>query len=188
MRQNTWHTVAFLDSNPNLPASQMGLTVHRGEPHLVALASRYPDAVVAIGDAMRRLELMQELRNFGFNLAIVCHPSASISTFSEIGAGSVILAQAAVNPGAKLGAGCIINTGATVDHDCILADGVHVSPGAHLAGGVKIGHASWLGIGSSVREGVSIGDHVTVGAGAAVVRDVPDNTTVVGVPAAPIGA
>ncbi|MBT6282943.1 MAG: acetyltransferase, partial [Phycisphaerae bacterium] len=74
-------------------------------------------------------------------------------------------------------------TGATVDHDCELADGVHISPGANLGGNVTVGECSWIGIGACVKNGVTIGKNVIVGAGAAVVQDVPDNVTVVGVPA-----
>ena len=56
--------------------------------------------------------------------------------------------------------GVIINTSAFVDHDCVLADGVHISPGVHLAGGVTIGERSWIGIGASVRQLVSVGADV----------------------------
>ena len=65
----------------------------------------------------------------------------------------------------------------------MLAEGVHVSPGAHLGGCVQIGRASWIGIGASVRELKVIGEQVMVGAGAAVVGNVPDGVTVTGVPA-----
>lgn len=79
--------------------------------------------------------------------------------------------------------GAIINTGASVDHDCSLGDAVHVSPGAHLAGEVCLGDRSWMGIGSSVRQMVKIGCDVMVGAGAAVVADIPDACLAIGVPA-----
>jgi acetyltransferase-like isoleucine patch superfamily enzyme len=67
-----------------------------------------------------------------------------------------------------------------------LADGVHICPGAHLAGEVQIGASSWIGIGSSVCQGIRIGSRVTVGAGAVVTEDVLDGVTVLGVPARPI--
>jgi acetyltransferase-like isoleucine patch superfamily enzyme len=60
---------------------------------------------------------------------------------------------------------------------------VHISPGARLAGGVHIGDESWVGIGASVRQLVAIGQRVMVGAGAAVVGDIPDDVMVAGVPA-----
>ncbi|WP_231884173.1 acetyltransferase [Synechococcus sp. MIT S9504] len=48
---------------------------------------------------------------------------------------------------------------------------------------MQVGSCSWIGIGASVIQQICIGDDVTVGAGAAVVRDLPDGVTAVGVPA-----
>ncbi|MNP45286.1 UDP-N-acetylbacillosamine N-acetyltransferase [compost metagenome] len=52
-----------------------------------------------------------------------------------------------------------------------------------MAGAVSVGDRSWVGIGSSVRQMISIGSDVVVGAGASVVSDVKDSVVVVGVPA-----
>jgi lipoate-protein ligase B len=43
-----------------------------------------------------------------------------------------------------------------------------------------------IGVGATVIGGVSIGDNVSIGAGAVVTRDIPANCTAVGVPAKPI--
>ncbi len=80
----------------------------------------------------------------------------------------------------------IINTGITIDHDCKIGDFVHLAPGVNLAGGVLVEEGSFLGINSSVIPYKRIGKWVTVGAGGAVIQDVPEFTTVVGVPAKPI--
>lgn len=143
------------------------------------------EAVVAIGDNRLRLTLQKRLADAGFEIVSVIHPSAEISRFARIGAGSVVFAKAVVNVDAMIEEGAIINTAATIDHDCRLGIGVHVSPGAHLAGGVSVGAFSWIGIGGVVRENISIGSDVIVGAGAAVVADIPSGTTVMGVPARP---
>ena len=78
---------------------------------------------------------------------------------------------------------CVPTEDSGNEYDCVLADGVHVSPGANLAGAVSVGVCSWVGIGASVKQCLLIGSNVVVGAGAAVVSDVADNLTVVGVPA-----
>lgn len=51
------------------------------------------------------------------------------------------------------------------------------------AGGVKIGNNVWLGEGSMVMPGVTIGDGVIVAANAVVTKDVPAYCLVAGVPA-----
>lgn len=48
---------------------------------------------------------------------------------------------------------------------------------------VKIGDGSWLGYGSVVLPGVTIGKHVVVGANSVVTRDIPDYSVAVGSPA-----
>jgi len=185
-QQGPWKNLAFLDDDPRLTGTIVGLPVLGALQATAGLRHEYPDAVVAIGNAELRLRLMDDLRQQGFKLPVVQHPSASISPFAALQEGCVVFAQSAINADTTLGRGCIVNTGATIDHDCVLADGVHVSPGAHLAGGVRIGRASSIGIGACLRENIVIGAQVTVGAGAAVVHDVENNQTVVGVPAASI--
>ena len=48
---------------------------------------------------------------------------------------------------------------------------------------VRIGSGSWIGTNSVVLPGVTIGNHVAVGAGSVVTTDLPDNSVAVGSPA-----
>ena len=182
-QQGQWDKFAFLDDDTTRSGNIVGIPVLGDFRTATRLRRDYTDAVVAIGNAVLRLRLIAEMADQGFNLPVIQHPSAAISSFASLRDGCVVFAQAAINADATLGLGCIVNTGSTVDHDCRLADGVHLAPGAHLAGGVHIGHSSWIGIGACVRENTNVGDRVTVGAGAAVVADVESGLTVLGVPA-----
>lgn len=47
---------------------------------------------------------------------------------------------------------------------------------------VKIGNLSWIGIGACIRQQVTIGEQVVVGAGTVVIKNISDKRTVVGVP------
>lgn len=167
--------IAFLDANyPELTRSGAWDVIGKPED-LDALP-----IALGIGDNTARMHIFEAL-----NIAPVTliHPSATISPYAEIGAGSVICAGAVIAPFAKLGRGCIVNTCASIDHDCVLADGVHISPGARLGGGVFVGSHSWIGIGAVVREYKSIGARVMVGGGAAVTVNVADGARMGGVPA-----
>ncbi len=154
--------------------------------NLVLFRDRYSVGYAALGNARDRLEHLRLLSRSGLKSPPLVHPSSWVSPRAALGFGTVVLAGAVVQAGAIVGSGCIINTSASVDHDCHLSDGVHIAPGAHIAGGVKIGSRSWIGIGSVVKEYVSIGDDVMVGAGSAVINNVCDGQTVVGVPARPL--
>ena len=178
-----WDEVTFFDARwPGL--SSLGpWTVAGDDARLLGMLAEYEGVVVAVGANRARLSLHRSVAAAGGTLATIVHPSAVVSRFARVGAGSVLCAGAVLGPFAQLGEATIVNTAATVDHDCILADAVHVSPGAHLGGTVRVGEASWIGIGAAVRHGIVIGADVVVGAGAAVVADIADRLTVVGVPA-----
>jgi sugar O-acyltransferase (sialic acid O-acetyltransferase NeuD family) len=180
--------IAFLDDRCSGPAQlpdQLGWPVIG--PFAAALdpqvRQQFPAALVAIGNAAVRLQWLPRLGAAGYLLPVVIHPTAWMSPSAQIGIGSVVFAQAAIQAQAVIGSGAILNTGCSVDHDAQLGDGVHICPGARLAGEVQVGDRSWIGIGASVTQQILIGADVTVGAGAAVVRDLPDGVTAVGVPA-----
>ena len=139
--------------------------------------------IVAIGDNHIRAEFFKKLHDIGVQTIIAIHPASIIAKTATVGNGTVVAANAVINPDAQIGENCIINTGATIDHDIFIADHVHISPGVNLAGNVSVGHYSHIGIGASVINGITIGQNATIGAGAVVTKDVPDNAVVAGVPA-----
>lgn len=150
---------------------------------LVNVCKEFDGVVVAIGNNNIRRNKQLELVTAGAKIITVVHPKAIISPYAVIGSGAVVLAGAVINAFADVGDACVINTNAVVEHDVKLFDAVHICPGANLAGGVIIGYESWIGIGSCVKQLVHIGNKVIVGAGSVVVKNIPDNVTVVGSPA-----
>jgi sugar O-acyltransferase (sialic acid O-acetyltransferase NeuD family) len=177
-----WGDIAFLDDHyPEF--TQVGEWKVIGKAtETNRFREEYPEAIVAIGANSVRLEMQNKMSHAGFQFPVLIHPHASVSEFVSIGDGSVICAQAAIIIGSRIGLGTIVNTGASVGHDCALKDGVHVAPGVRLAGGVSVGECSWIGIGAVVKEYVTIGRWVMVGAGSTIIRDIPDGVTVVGSP------
>ncbi|TRO10073.1 acetyltransferase [Ectopseudomonas mendocina] len=178
-----WHVVEFFDDAwPQLQNN--GCWAVSGDSNaLIRRLTQFDGVLVAIGNNRIRHEKLCELERAGATIVSVIHPAAMVSRYASVATGSVVFANVVVNAGVQIGIGAILNTGCSVDHDCILGHSVHVSPGARLAGGVQVGDSSWIGIGASVRQLVRIGSNVTVGVGAAVVADIADGLTVVGVPA-----
>jgi len=143
------------------------------------------NVIVAIGNNETRSEKIKLLQKNHFNLITLIHPTAVISQYATIAKGTVVFANAVINAFARVGSGCIINTAAIVEHDCIIDNFTHICPNTALAGGVTVGSKSWIGIGSQVKQLVTIGDNCLVGAGSTVLKNIPDNVTAFGSPAVP---
>jgi sugar O-acyltransferase (sialic acid O-acetyltransferase NeuD family) len=184
-------TVAgFMDAAADTQGEVRGFEQARfiGEQPLVAalrdggaLPPPYDALALGIGHNAARLRCLAAVP--AVDLPPLIHPSAVVSPSAVFGRGTVVLAGAVVNTGARLGDAVIVNSRGVVDHDCVLADGVHVAPGAVLAGTVRVGERCWIGAGATVIENLTLESDVMVGAGAVVIRDVPSDSTVVGVPA-----
>jgi len=141
------------------------------------------DFIVAFSRNIDRALMLNVLTNADASIINIIHPRAVISKNVILGLGITIFANAVVNIGTQLSDGCIINTAATIDHDCFIGPCAHISPGVHLAGGVCVGKNSWLGIGSSVIEGVHLAENIQVAAGAVVIKAEQSNALYMGVPA-----
>lgn len=180
---NGYQNIVFFDDRwPSLTAVEHW-TVYGDSSALLAKANEYDVTVVAIGHNATRCAKQRELSLVGAHFEVLAHPTAVISKYASIIAGTVVMANAVVGSFSHIGEGCIINTGSTIDHDCKLANGVHISPGANLAGGVEVGNNTWVGVGSQVKQLVVIGCNSVVGAGSTVLNNVRDFQTVVGSPA-----
>jgi sugar O-acyltransferase (sialic acid O-acetyltransferase NeuD family) len=159
----------------------LGHKVAGGRKELLAHRARAGRGIVAIGANPARRAVAAWLAGQGFDFAAAaCHPAATIARATRIGAGSVVMAGAVVNPDTEIGMHCIVNTMASVDHDCRLGDGVHVAPGARLCGGVAVGAGAFIGAGAVIVPGRRIGADAIIGAGAVVLGDVPDGAKVTG--------
>lgn len=181
--------VAFVDDHPSAGICEMcGVPVVPGG--LRALSGIAHEAVVvAIGNNAVRRRLSDEIRRAGTALAIARHPSSVIAPDAVIGEGTVVCAGAVVNPGARVGYSAILNTHSSIDHHNQIGDCAHIAPGVHLGGYVSVGAETLVGIGSTVVPQVRIGSRVVVGAGSVVIRNLPDDAVVYGVPArAPMAA
>lgn len=156
-----------------------------GKWAVVALASvdKSVGVIVAIGENLVRGRVYGRVKNQGFQLQTVIHPTAWVSPSAHIGSGVYIGPHAVVNARAHISDGAIINSAAVIEHHCHIGEFAHIAPNAALGGNTEVGKHALVGLGASVRPGTRVGEHCTIGVGAAVVRDVPDGKTVAGVPA-----
>jgi acetyltransferase EpsM len=140
------------------------------------------EVICALGTTFRG-EFIDQVQQMGFRFTTLIHPFSFVSKLSTVKTGSVICAGVVISAGCVIGRHVLINRGSLIGHHVQINDYTTVSPGANIGGACKIAQKVYLGMGSIIRNGCSVGKSSIVGAGAVVVKDVPQNVQVMGVPA-----
>jgi len=183
----SYEIAGIVDAQLAPGVSVSGVTVVGNDSILPELYGKgIKNACIAVGsvkDNSKRKTLYEKVKYAGFLIPALVHPSAIVSGKSKIHEGVQVMAGAIVQTGVLIGEDTIVNTGAIVEHDCAIGNHAHICPGATLSGGCLIGEGAFIGAGATVLQGIKIGDNSVVSAGAVVIKNVPDNATVIGVPA-----
>ena len=143
--------------------------------------------ILGLGGCVNRRKLSERFLNYGGELCSFISAKASVSKHAKIGLGTVILQQAVIEADVTIGKGSLINTSAVITHECTIGEFSEIAPLSLLAGKVKIGCSTFIGAHSTVLPKLNIGSNAVIGAKSLVTKDVPDNITVIGVPAKLLG-
>lgn len=102
-----------------------------------------------------------------------------------------------IHPAARMGAGIMLDhaTGIVIGETAVVGDDVSMLHSVTLGGTgkeggdrhPKIGNGVLIGAGAKVLGNIRVGHHARVASGSVVLANVPDNCTVAGVPAKPVG-
>lgn len=186
-KKKTWNLLGYIDDSEEMQNKTINSYPVIGT---IDDVYKFPDTyfVVAIGSASTREMVVDRISaqvpNIKFGILI--DPSVEMSDSVIIGEGSIVCAHTIITVNITIGKHVIVNLDCTIGHDAVLNDFVTVYPGVNISGDTDIGYASELGTGMQIIQGKKIGERSIVGAGAVVIRDIPEKCTAVGSPAKPI--
>jgi len=152
----------------------------------VALDHPEADLVVCVGSGRGRGTLVCRLADMGVDekrFGKVVDPSAMVPANCLIGAGTILLARVVLTADVTVGRHVVAMPGVVMTHDDVVGDYATLCAGVVLGGGVHVGPRAYIGMNASVRQNVRVGDDSTLGMGSALVGDLPERQTWVGVPA-----
>lgn len=179
--------VGFLDDNKTIQGTNVkGVPVLGGVDLLQTLKSTYGVEAVycPIGNNKLRVKFLQYAKELGYKTPNYIHPSVIISPNVTIGDGVYILLGTSIMPYTVIKDYVMISMNVGLAHHSILENGVFLSTGCNFGASIHANKYAYCGISSTIMTGIKeLGEDCLIGAGAVVIRDVPDRAVVAGVPA-----
>ncbi|OBW58440.1 transferase [Solibacillus silvestris] len=183
-QSSEWNIVGFVDDSEEI--QNKVINGYKVVGNIEWLQNQQLNVVCAIGDPILKKKIVEKLQDSKNTYPVLIHPSVIYSRQVTFGEGSIICAANIITTNIKIGKHVIVNLDCTIGHDAKLGDYTTVLPSVNISGFVEAGQCVSIGTGSAVIQGVKIGENSIIGAGAVVVKDIPENCTAVGAPAKPI--
>lgn len=137
-----------------------------------------------LGNNETRQHVLRSALALGLETPCFVHPEARIHHTVTHGVAFYALPGTNVMPLTSFGDFVMVSMGVNIAHHVDCENACFFSQGSNIGASIQIGEMAFVGIAATVMTGVKrIGRLSTIGAGAMVIRDVPDGAVVVGNPA-----
>lgn len=131
--------------------------------------------------------------SLAYRIAHAFHTRGYVITARAISQAAKLITGIEIHPGAEIGRGLFIDhgSGVVIGETTVIGDNCTIYQGATLGGTGKhvgkrhptIGNNVMIGAGAKVLGPFEVGDNAKIAAGAVVLKEVPPNSTAVGIPA-----
>jgi sugar O-acyltransferase (sialic acid O-acetyltransferase NeuD family) len=181
-----YEVTGFFDDLKTPGDTVMGLPVlgNSGDIKAVYSEGRFDCLMVAIGyKHFNERKRMYDTYSGEIPFGRIIHSSCYVDPGCTIGDGVFILPGCVLDHNVKIGDNVLLNTGCCIAHDSEVKDHSFLSPRVCIAGFTKIGSCCNIGINATIIDNIEIPDHVQIGAGAVVVKNIAESGVYIGNPA-----
>ena len=112
-----------------------------------------------------------EMKALGYRLASYVSSRCSYLAQTPPGENCFILEDNTVQPFVTIGNNVTLWSGNHVGHDAVIEDHCFVTSHVVISGYVRVGSRSFLGVNSTLRNSITLGEQTLVGAGAIIMKD-----------------
>lgn len=122
-----------------------------------------------------RAKVFQEAKTKGYNLISYVNSKATTWKDLEIGENCFILENNVIQPFVKIGNDVIIWSGNHIGHHTVIKDHCFLASHVVISGKVTIEPFCFLGVNSTIRDGINIASKNVIGAGAVILQDTKES-------------
>jgi sugar O-acyltransferase (sialic acid O-acetyltransferase NeuD family) len=139
-----------------------------------------PITGVKMNEVRKNLYLLGKKMGYNF----ISYISSKCTNLSEsIGENCFILEDNTLQPFTKIGNNVILWSGNHIGHHSVIEDHVFFTSHVVLSGHCKVKEKSWIGVNSTIRDGVTIGESTLIGMGSLITKSTEDYGFYIGSPA-----
>jgi sugar O-acyltransferase (sialic acid O-acetyltransferase NeuD family) len=139
--------------------------------------------ILAIGPMEVRRRIAEVLMNKAARFLTMVHPSTTVVDSATIGTGVILYPNSFVSNTAVLDDYAHLSLFASVGHDGYVGKFSMLSPYSTLNGFASVANDVFVGSHATIGPGTVVGEHCVISANSSVLRDIPPNRFVFGVPA-----
>jgi acetyltransferase-like isoleucine patch superfamily enzyme len=148
-----------------------GLDLHRTDPELFLSKSNSQFAYINLVNQDWSLRqkisgMLDNLERFSF-----VHPDSE-SPGTQIGQGVFIYPKVSLYPSAVIGNDVIIHSMSAVPHNTTIGIGTYISGKVVIGGNTQIGSWCYLGLDTTIFDGIKISDHIKIGACSVIKKNI----------------
>lgn len=179
---NRWDKIIFIDDGKD-EASIRSVDIMKFQNFVASFSISEAEVCIALGEPFIREGLVEKVKNCGFSIATLIHPTVYIPDSTRIGYGVIICMGAFISCDVVIEDYVLIQPHVNVGHDCIIRKNTVISGFVNIAGACEIMENSYIALSVCIKEKVKIGEGCIVGMGAVVLNDIPDYLIALGNPA-----
>jgi sugar O-acyltransferase (sialic acid O-acetyltransferase NeuD family) len=122
-----------------------------------------------------RAERYEEAKAKGYKLITYVSSKATLWDADEIGDNCFIFEDNTIQPFVKIGNDVVLWSGNHIGHWAEIGDHCFISSHVVVSGYTKIGAYSFVGVNSTFRDAITVGQSNVIGAGAVIMKDTEDH-------------
>ena len=180
--ENEWSIGGFLDDNTQ------ALDNYKLDVEIIGKPLKFDyqptdRLVCTIAESKTRLDICRQLETLNVEFINVISDLTILKRQNKLGKGIIMIPGSNMTTNVVVGNYVNLNGYATIGHDAIIGDGCTINSHVDITGKVVLHEGVFIGSHATIIPSVEVGAYARIGAGSAVIRDVPAYTTVMGVPA-----